>query len=73
MVTLVNSNIKLDSFIPPPDKDEIHLVISDDIIELNANIYLSLVEHSAVLHTLIEQNEEKHYVIVPKIGLIHIL
>ncbi|KAG4101146.1 hypothetical protein H8356DRAFT_1422391 [Neocallimastix lanati (nom. inval.)] len=53
--TLVNPNIKLDN--------EIHLVISDDIIELNANIYLSLVEHSAVLHTLIEQNEEKHYVI----------
>ncbi|KAG4103066.1 hypothetical protein H8356DRAFT_1420500 [Neocallimastix lanati (nom. inval.)] len=62
--TLVNPNIKLDN--------EIHLVISDDIIELNANIYLSLVDHSAVLHTLIEQNEEKHYVIVPKIGLIHI-
>ncbi|KAL6590086.1 hypothetical protein U3516DRAFT_916829 [Neocallimastix sp. 'constans'] len=60
-------------FIPPPDKDEIHLVISDNITELNADTYLSLVDHSAMLHTLIEQNEEKHYVIVHKIGLIHIL
>jgi len=90
--TLVNPNIKLDSFIPPPDKDDIHLVISDDVIGLNAGMflihvhpwslsflmkactysyynkdtYLSLVDQSAMLHTLIEQNEEKHYVIVPQ-------
>ncbi|KAG4083510.1 hypothetical protein H8356DRAFT_1342273 [Neocallimastix lanati (nom. inval.)] len=55
--TLVNPNIKLDN------KDEIHLVISDNITELNADTYLSLVDYSAMLHTLIEQNEEKHYVI----------
>ncbi|KAG4082350.1 hypothetical protein H8356DRAFT_1342597 [Neocallimastix lanati (nom. inval.)] len=53
--TLVNPNIKLDN--------EIHLVISDNITELNADTYLSLVDHSAMLHTLIEQNEEKNYVI----------
>ncbi|KAG4082642.1 hypothetical protein H8356DRAFT_1338339 [Neocallimastix lanati (nom. inval.)] len=58
-----NGDSTLIIFIPPPDKDEIHLVISDNITELNADTYLSLVDHSAMLHTLIEQNEEKHYVI----------
>jgi len=39
-VTLVNPNIKLDAFIPPEDQENIHLVIADDFLGLNAGIFL---------------------------------
>ncbi|ORX56562.1 hypothetical protein BCR36DRAFT_345800 [Piromyces finnis] len=39
-VVLTNPNIQLKAFIPPDDKDDIHLVITSDVNGLNAGVFL---------------------------------
>jgi len=77
-VTLVNPNIKLDAFIPPEDQDDIHLVISDDYIGLNAGIFLIRV-HPWSLNFLMKAcsytyyNKEKNLPYADQSAMLHVL
>jgi len=77
-VTLVNPNIKLEAFVPPEDQDEIHLVISDDYIGLNAGIFLIRV-HPWSLSFLMKAcsftyyNKEKNLLYADQSAMLHVL